>query len=161
MDQIHAPGLSAFLPSLALNLRSHAFIEGDIPRVTGALVSTVFGGNCPLSALLVCLTTTLSYRDIVMADPLARSVGGEEEEEIAELIKGVKRHGGELSLAYRPFNYIPGVRTLPSLLLSLRTTAFSTAAVVAETYRERAAADHSVLLVASPGCNRYPQCHGE
>lgn len=44
-----------------------------------------------------------------MADPLAPNAGVEEEEEIAELIKGVKRHGGELSLAYRPFKYIPGM----------------------------------------------------
>lgn len=39
---------------------------------------------------------------------MATNAGEEEEEEIAELIKGVKRHGGELSLAYRPFKYIPG-----------------------------------------------------
>eukprot|EP00903_Cladosiphon_okamuranus_P013176 g12289.t1 len=42
-----------------------------------------------------------------MADPLTPNAGAEEDEEIAELIKGVKRHGGELSLAYRPFKYIP------------------------------------------------------
>ncbi|CAM9136681.1 unnamed protein product [Pylaiella littoralis] len=32
---------------------------------------------------------------------------GEEEGEVAEMIKGVKRDGGELSLAYRPFGKIP------------------------------------------------------
>lgn len=50
---------------------------------------------------------------IEMADPLAPNAGDEEEEEIAELMKGVRIHGGELSLAYRPFKYIPGVRTSP------------------------------------------------
>lgn len=44
-----------------------------------------------------------------MADPLAPNAEEEAEEEIAELIKGVKRHGGELSLAYRPFRRIPGM----------------------------------------------------
>lgn len=46
---------------------------------------------------------------VAMADQLVpRSAEeGEEEGEVAEMIKGVKRDGGELSLAYRPFGKIP------------------------------------------------------
>lgn len=54
-----------------------------------------------------------------MADPLAPNAE-EEEEEITELINGVKRHGGELSLAYRPFKYIPGACVASAALPPLK-----------------------------------------
>lgn len=41
-----------------------------------------------------------------MGDPVTSSA--EEQDEIAEMLKGIKRDGGQLSLAYRPFGKIPG-----------------------------------------------------